>query len=233
VRAEGEGRVEQVSIRRVDGTPSDVESVAVDTLCLGYGFSPAVQLSRQAGCDHVYQLQQGGHVPVRDAWLQTSSAGLFVAGDAAGIRGKDVAMLEGRLVAIGAARQLGIKVARARVLHLRGELGRQDRFAAVLDALFPFPCHLHTLLTDDTVLCRCEEVTVGDVRQAIAQGATTVSAVRMLTRAGMGRCQGRMCGHSVASLLVRELDRPLAAVDQVTPRPPVMPVPLEGMLEES
>ncbi len=106
------------------------------------------------------------------------------------------------------------------------DLARQRRFAAVLDALFPLSAHLGDLLTDDTVLCRCEEITVSQVRQAVAEGATTVSAVRMLTRAGMGRCQGRMCGASVAELLARELDQPVEAVGQATPRPPVVPIPL-------
>jgi NAD(P)H-nitrite reductase large subunit len=102
----------------------------------------------------------------------------------------------------------------------------------VLDDLFPLSAHLGDLLTDDTVLCRCEEVTAGEVRRAIAEGATTVSAVRMVTRAGMGRCQGRMCGSTVAELVARELDRPVEAAGQATPRPPVVPVPLAGLLDD-
>jgi hypothetical protein len=110
-------------------------------------------------------------------------------------------------------------------------LDRQRRFAAVLDDLFPLSAHLSDLLTNDTVLCRCEEITVGQVRQAITKGATTVSAVRMLTRAGMGRCQGRVCGASAAELLARELGQPVEAAGQATPRPPVLPIPLDGLLD--
>jgi NAD(P)H-nitrite reductase large subunit len=88
------------------------------------------------------------------------------------------------------------------------------------------------LLTDDTVLCRCEEITVGEIRQAIEEGATTVSAVRMLTRAGMGRCQGRMCDSPVADLLAEELNQPVEAAGQSTPRPPIVPVPLGALVEE-
>jgi NADPH-dependent 2,4-dienoyl-CoA reductase/sulfur reductase-like enzyme len=230
-RAEGRGRVESAQIRPLRGAGSGVENVSVDTVCLGYGFSPAVQLSRQAGCEHVYRPGEGGHIPSRDAWLQTTREGLFAAGDSASIGGKDVAILEGRLAALGAARQLGLDVSSERVSRVKRRLTRQRRFVAVLDDLFPFPSHLQDLLSDDTIVCRCEEVTVGEIRQAIAKGATTVSAVRMLTRAGMGRCQKRMCGHTVAGLLARELDQPLEMVDHVTPRPPVIPVPLEGMEE--
>jgi NADPH-dependent 2,4-dienoyl-CoA reductase/sulfur reductase-like enzyme len=233
-RAEGDGRVEQALIKPVAGSPggAPIESVALDTICLGHGFTPAVQLSRLAGCEHHYHTRQRAYVPLRDEWQGTTLAGLFVAGDGAGIGGKDVARLEGRLAALGAARTLGQDVPPDNIAALRRDLARQRRFAAVLDDLFPLSAHLGDLLTDDTVLCRCEEITVGQVRQAIAEGATTVSAVRMLTRAGMGHCQGRMCGASVAELLARELGQPVEAAGQATPRPPVLPVPLDGLLDD-
>jgi len=232
MRVEGEGSVERVTIQCLSGVESEEQVVAADTVCLGYGFSPAVQLSRQAGCEHIYRPGKGGHTPVRDEWLQTTRPGLFAVGDAAGIRGKDVAMLEGRLAAIGAGRQLGASVSSQKISEVRRRLARERRFAAMLDDLFPVPVHLQDMLTDDTIVCRCEEVTVREIRQAIAEGAATVSAVRMLTRAGMGRCQGRMCGHSIAALLARDLARAMEDVDQVTPRPPVVPVPMEGMKAE-
>jgi NADPH-dependent 2,4-dienoyl-CoA reductase/sulfur reductase-like enzyme len=231
---EGEGCVERAGIGPVDGLPAGAspETVSADTVCLGHGFTPAIQLSRLAGCEHRYQPMQRAYVPVRDEWLETTLAGLFVAGDGAGIGGKDVARLEGRLAALGAVRALGREVPSGQVAALRRALARQRRFAAVLDALFPLSAHLAELLTDDTLLCRCEEVTVGQVRRAIAEGATTVSAIRMLTRAGMGRCQGRMCGPPVAELLAGELGQPVEAVGQATPRPPVVPIPLAGLLDD-
>ncbi len=230
-RADGEGQVERAVIGPVGGPPA--EMLVVDTICLGHGFTPAVQLSRLAGCEHCYQPARRAYVPVRDEWLQTTLAGLFVAGDAAGIGGKDVARLEGRLAAQGAARALGRGSAAGQAARLRRQLEHQQRFAGTLDALFPLSAHLGDLLTDDTVLCRCEETTVSEVRRAVAEGATTLSAVRTLTRAGMGRCQGRMCGSPVAELVARELSRPVEAVGQVTPRPPVVPIPLDGLIDEA
>jgi NADPH-dependent 2,4-dienoyl-CoA reductase/sulfur reductase-like enzyme len=233
-RAEGEGCLERAVISPVAGSSGGApsETVAVDTICLGHGFTPAIQLSRLAGCEHHYQPVQRAYVPLRDEWLQTTLVGLFVAGDGGGIGGKDVARLEGRLAARGAARTLGQTLDPEGTAALRRELDRQWRFAAVLDDLFPLSGHLAGLLTDDTLLCRCEEITVGQVRQAIAEGATTVSAARMLTRAGMGHCQGRMCGTSVAELLARELGQPVEAVGQATPRPPVVPIPLQGLIDD-
>ena len=238
--AEGEGRVEQALIGPAPGqdggsgrTASSKETLSVDAICLGHGFVPAVQLSRLAGCEHRYQPVQRSYVPVRNGELQTTLAGLYVAGDGAGIGGKDVAQCEGRLAALGAARKLGREVDAGKVSDVQQALNRQRRFAAVLDALFPTSAHLVDLLTDDTVLCRCEEITVGQIRRVIKEGATTVSAIRMLTRTGMGRCQGRMCGIWVAELLARELNQPVEAAGQSTPRPPIVPVPLGGLVGEA
>lgn len=230
-RAEGDGQVVRAVIGPVSGGAA--ETLDVDTICLGHGFTPSVQLARQAGCEHRYDPGQRAYLPVRDEWLQTTQEGIFVAGDAAGIGGKDVALWEGRLAALAAARQLGRAVPPDRLAAARRELARQRRFAAVLLDLFPASAHLGDLLTDDTVLCRCEEITVAEVRRAVAEGAETLNAVRMVTRAGMGRCQGRMCGGPVSELIARELGRPVEALGQVTPRPPVAPVPLEGLLEEA
>ena len=228
-RAEGDGRVERAVIGPVAG--GSTETVAVDTICLGHGLSPSVQLARQAGCQHRYDAVQRVYLPERDAGLQTTLPGLFVAGDGAGIGGKDVAMWEGRLAALGAAGQLGRTAPAERAAEIGRQLTHQRRLGAALLDMFPASAHLGDLLTDDTVLCRCEEITVGDIRRAVAEGATTLNAVRMVTRAGMGRCQGRMCGGPVLDLIARELGQPPESLGQVTPRPPVVPVPLEGLLE--
>jgi NAD(P)H-nitrite reductase large subunit len=221
--------VERAFIGPVQG--GVLETVVVDTICLGHGLTPSTQLARQAGCQHRYDPEQRVYLPVRDERLQTTLPGVFVVGDGAGIGGKDVAQWEGRLAALSAARQLGRTVTPGRAGVVQRELTHQRRLAAALLAMFPASAHLGDLLTDDTVLCRCEEITVGEIRQAVAEGATSLNAVRMVTRAGMGRCQGRMCGGSVLDLVARELGQPAKVLGQVTPRPPIIPVPLEGLLE--
>ncbi len=228
-RAQGDGRLEKVVIGPIDGAVAGPDTVRADALCLSHGFLPATELSCQAGCEHRYRADQAAIVPVRDEWLQTTRAGLFAAGDCAGVCGKDVAMLEGRLAAMGAARHLGRPVPAARILAVKRELVKQRRFAAVLDDLFPSSPGLADLLTEDTVICRCEEITVGEVRSIIAEGATTMTAVRRLTRAGMGRCQGRMCASSITRLVAEERGCPVEAVRQATGRAPIVPVPLEEL----
>ncbi len=228
--AQGENRVAQAAVGRPDG--SERRMLRVDTICLGYGFVPAVQLARQAGCEHRYDPQMGGWVLQRDEWLQTSLAGIFTAGDGAGIGGKDTAIWEGQLAALGAARTLGIPATPQRVAQIRRELARQQRFAALLNGLFPFPSQAIDFLDENMIVCRCEGIRVKELRQRIAEGADTPGLLRKLTRAGMGRCQGRMCSHAVAEMLSRQTGRPLDQIGVATTRPPVMPIPLEGLIED-
>ncbi len=78
---------------------------------------------------------------------------------------------------------------------------------------------------DDIVICRCQEVTKGEIRQAIAEGAATVNGVKRRTRAGMGLCQGKACQRLVARIIAEETVKPLAAIHPGTVRPPVRPLP--------
>ncbi|MEA3356508.1 MAG: (2Fe-2S)-binding protein [Candidatus Bipolaricaulota bacterium] len=84
-------------------------------------------------------------------------------------------------------------------------------------------------MDDDTLVCRCEEVTVGEIRQAIREGAVDVTGVKRRTRAGMGLCQGRTCERLVMRILSQELGRPMSEFEPDTVRPPVMPVTFESL----
>ena len=110
VRAEGDGRVEQVVHAAVDAAWRPVvgteETVAADTLCLGYGFFPSTELLRLAGCAFSYDEDLGGPTVVRDDWLRTSAPSVSAAGDGTGVAGSHVAIDEGRLAALGALLEL-------------------------------------------------------------------------------------------------------------------------------
>ena len=78
--------------------------------------------------------------------------------------------------------------------------------------------------TGSVVICRCEEVTEDEIREAIRDGATTVNAVKRRTRAGMGTCQSRSCYQHVARLISEELNKPVSEITGITSRPPVQPI---------
>jgi NAD(P)H-nitrite reductase large subunit len=94
----------------------------------------------------------------------------------------------------------------------------------MLADVFRFRSGLWQLATDDTEICRCEEVTVGDVRRAIRDGVITLNALRGATRIGMGRCQGRYCEVAAAHLLADMTGQSIEAVGIFTPRVPLVPV---------
>lgn len=86
-------------------------------------------------------------------------------------------------------------------------------------------------MTDGMVVCRCEEVTDGEIAAALDEGARTLNDVKRRTRAGMGMCQGRWCSHAVAALVAEQTGQPLATLAPMTARPPVQPVAL-GVLAD-
>jgi bacterioferritin-associated ferredoxin len=81
-------------------------------------------------------------------------------------------------------------------------------------------------LTEDTIICRCEDVTYGQIVKAIRAGFTTIEEIKRILRCGMGACQGRTCGRLIAQMIAQETAQPLSQVAQPTTRPPSMPTEL-------
>ena len=239
IRAEGHKQVERAVIARVDraGHPiaDSEQTIEVDTICQGYGLVPATRLSRVLGCEHIFHPVLHTYTPVRDDWLQTSIEGCFVAGDAAEIIGKNGALIEGKLAAVAAACQLGKinqEQASERANELQGALNRERSFASRLNRAFAPQPGIWSLMEDDTVICRCEQVTLAHIKQAVRDGVDSFAGVKNHTRAGMGWCQGRMCWMNAAQVLADELGISLENASRHTVRPPIFPVTLGDLLEE-
>ena len=231
VRAEGAEEVERAVVARCDADwhpiPGTDRTLQVDTICIGYGFVPAVQLTRLLGCEHAYRPRAGGWVPTHDDAMQTSVPGVYVAGEVAGIGGAYAAMAEGRLAGLAAARQVGRSVDPAALEAARKERAHYRAFGDLINELFEVRPGIYDLMTDDVTVCRCEEVTAGDVRAMLEDWTANVNVVKAVTRTGMGPCQGRICGGLVAELTARGTGRRPDEVDFFHPRPPLKPIPLE------
>jgi bacterioferritin-associated ferredoxin len=191
-----------------------------------------------AGCEHIDRADLGGIVPVRDDNLLTCQPGIYVAGDAGGITGAAAARVEGRLAALNALRQLGRDNRDEPALErARRALSRERDFAAALAAVFAPGPGLDDLAADDTLICRCENVTLGQIRKAVRGGARAVNEVKGLTCVGLGLCQGRVCGTLAPRFIARELAALGCAVppqpDLLTVRPPVHPLPLTTLSEHA
>jgi thioredoxin reductase/bacterioferritin-associated ferredoxin len=246
VEARGNSQVEEAVICRVDDAgqplPGTSETSAVDTIAIGYGLIPSTELSRLLGCVHEFRPKQGGYVPRRDAEMQTSLPGVYAAGDGASIGGSELAQIEGRIAAFSAAGRLGKlseTAARHAIERERPGLARQQRFARMLSELFTPGAGLYGLARDDTMICRCEEVTLGEIRQAVAEGATTANEIKGLTRTGMGNCQGRICGELVARIIAAETTsqrgdaHTIESARVFTARSPIHPLPLDALADYS
>lgn len=242
IEARGADQVEEAVIARLDANWRPIsgseQTIPVDTILIGYGFIPSTELSRLLGCQHEYDLRRGGYVPVRGRNMQTSLTGVYMAGDGAGIGGAELSALEGAVAGISAAGMLGHLAAvqvTEQVARLEGRLARQRSFAHMLGEFYTPGPGIFDLAREDTVICRCEEVTLGDIRAAAADGVRSTTELKALTRLGMGNCQGRICGELAARILAREAglgDGYLAsrhATGIFTPRPPIHPIPLADM----
>ena len=195
-----------VTIARTDhrgrprtGTERDL---ACDVLATGLGFTAALDLPLQLGCP-VIRGADGGLAVGVDRVQRTGVPGVLAAGETTGVGGAELALLEGLLAGAAAAGGLGFapSVPAARLRHWQRRIGGLRRFAAGLHRAFPVPEGWPDGLEDATVVCRCEEVNVGQVRDAVHElGATDPRTVKLLTRAGMGWCQGRVCGFAVERL---------------------------------
>jgi bacterioferritin-associated ferredoxin len=162
--------------------------------------------------------------------MQTTQAGIFVAGDMTASVGAAVAALQGQVAGLTAAHQLGYLDAsalQARLAPILAGLRHEKQLAAALNQMNLFPAGLATLARDDTLLCRCEEVSLRQVKEAIASGGTDLHQVKVRTRAGMGYCQGRNCSALIAPIVAAETQQPLSALQPFTVRPPLQPIPLE------
>ncbi len=235
VAAHGVDQVESVTIARLDShwrpIPGSEETLACDTLCVGYGFLPSNTLSRLLGAKQEWRPDLGGEVPMRDRHMQTSVPGVYAVGDGAGVGGGPLAQVEGEITGIAAAARTGHGAdgAEKAIRRLVPMLARERRFQRMYAALFTPGPGLYEWSRDDTILCRCEEVTQADVRRAVALGADSASEVKAITRCGMGDCQGRMCGQLVAHCIARETGRPVAEVGLFPPRPPIFPIPIVAL----
>lgn len=224
VEAHGAERLEAVTVAALDADgrvrPGTDRRIACDTLAVGHGMLPHTDLADTLGCR-----LDGMDVQVDDE-QRTGVPGVWAAGETTGIGGSALSLTEGHIAGRSAAARLHGTTPDPREWAAAARTrARLRAFFAALDAVYAPPAHWTEQITDDTVVCRCEEVTGGAIREAVDElGAGDVRTVKLLTRAGMGWCQGRVCGPAVARLAGCEL----------TPsrRPFAGPVPLGVLAAE-
>jgi glycine/D-amino acid oxidase-like deaminating enzyme len=231
IAVEGEGQAERAILVGLgaDGTPGPGSKVAleIDAVLTGDGFRPADELPRLLGCRAHENAQTREPELERDDDGATSEADIFVVGEAGGFGGAHVARAQGELAGLAAARKLGRPAPEA--IEARRALARRRRFQKALWSLFAArPADL-SALPASTILCRCEALSLHDLRTAVARHAIAdIGNLKRLTRAGMGRCQGRYCGGALA-----EIFGPAGgSASPWAPQMPLRPVPVAALARE-
>jgi thioredoxin reductase len=178
------------------------ERIACDTVGLCFGFAPQADLVRAAGVSMRSAGAAGGWAAIVDRWMMTDVPGLYAAGETTGVAGGPAAATEGALAGIAMARDLGLlsdAEAERRATSLRSRHRRQLAFAQLLESLAD-PSPWWPALLPDTLVCRCENVAAGDLERALDSGCSA-NAAKLLTRCGMGVCQGRNCEPTLLRML--------------------------------
>jgi NADPH-dependent 2,4-dienoyl-CoA reductase/sulfur reductase-like enzyme len=211
----GADRVQQVTIRRGNGgsrgsrggrdSQQDL-TLDCERVACGYGLVPNVTLAQALGC----AIGDAGEIVVDDE-QRTSVDCVLAAGECTGIGGAELACVEGEIAGLAAS---GAAVAKRAALH--STRARWRRFGRRVETAFALCDAARALPTDATLLCRCEDVSIGEVRHC-----ADWREAKLQTRCGMGACQGRICGVAASVYF----GWPLAA-----PRPPFSPAQIGTLI---
>jgi NADPH-dependent 2,4-dienoyl-CoA reductase/sulfur reductase-like enzyme len=209
--------------------------IASELILLHQGVVPNTQISWSLRLRHNWHAQQLCWSAERDAWGETSQAGIFIAGDGGAIGGALAAQQQGRLTALACAGQLQRLSASTVQQHARPyqrALRRHLAARPLLDVLYR-PLKQNRIPADAVLLCRCEEVSAGELRQQVALGCLGPNQSKAFSRCGMGPCQGRLCGLSVTEVIAEQRGVPPAEVGYYRIRAPLKPITLAQLASEA
>lgn len=220
----GDRHVEGLKWRDSSGRWHVIECDAVGA---SFGLRPETQLADLAGCEFFFDELARQWLPVVRSGGRSTAHGVYLAGDCAAIGGADVAELTGQRAAYSVLEDLDVRSDLQHVRQIDFDLARHARFRKGLEAAYPFPVHLIDRMEDSLMVCRCEGVSVGELRASfIKTAAPEVNRLKAFTRVGMGRCQGRVCGSIAAEILAQKSGKPLAEVGRIRGQHPIKPIPL-------
>ncbi len=246
LRREGVTVLQGVTPVRIDGSDAiGAEAVVVrdaqgrerrfecDAVGLGWHLRAETQLADLARCEFTFDEVSRQWLPRIDADGRSSTAGVYLAGDGARILGADGAEAAGRLAALAALADLGHAAGRATYeaesTSLQRTLAQMDRFRQGLAHAFPWPHAQVAAVSDEAIVCRCEAVTAGELRRCANPADSglaigDVNRAKAFSRVGMGRCQGRFCGHASAEIVAHASGVPVQMVGRLRSQAPVKPL---------
>lgn len=225
---EGETGVSRISFR------SRGKAVRLETslLLLHQGVVPNTQLSWSVDAEHKWSNARLCWEPVTDEWGRLGETSLYVAGDSRAIVGAQASAMQGRLAALAIAKDIGrIADLPERVRTYRHALERYTRIRPFLEVLYRPKDATRVPIADEVIVCRCEEVTAGQVRGFVQLGCLGPNQAKAFGRCGMGPCQGRFCGLTVTEIIAAARGVSPEDVGYYRIRPPIKPVLLGDFVD--
>ncbi|MCD5996571.1 NAD(P)/FAD-dependent oxidoreductase [Pseudomonas sp. CDFA 602] len=220
-RVDGEQRVSGVQWMR-NGRSTQL---SCDAVAFAHALRSETQLADLLGCAFEWSALNRAWLPMCDDAGRSSVPTVYLAGDGAGIMGADAAEMAGELAALSVLQDSGHTIDADRISTLKSRLRRIRHFRHGLETAFPFPEEWAARVPDSTLICRCEEVSAGDIRSTVQDGHWEINRVKAMCRVGMGRCQGRMCGLAAAEIIACESNRPVDQIGRLRGQSPIKPLP--------
>ena len=207
-----------------------VKKINAEVLAVGHGLTPSTDITRLLRVEHIYNELKGGWIAKIDRYFRSSMRNLYITGDGSGISGAIAANDKGKLTAYAVLYDTNIineNEFKNKTDKILKKLNRYEIFAKGIANLNSTPKELIENIGNDTILCRCEDITKKEIIQAIKKGAKNLNQIKTWTRFGMGPCQGRTCHYSVARVVSEELKCEVKDLSYLTGRTPIRPFPLD------
>jgi NADPH-dependent 2,4-dienoyl-CoA reductase/sulfur reductase-like enzyme len=215
--------------------PGSEKTIRTQCLAVGHGFAANIELPQAAGCRLSFDRDAHGWVVEVDEGMCTSLPGIYASGELTGVAGARKSLIEGQIAGHSIARDLGLEKEQGyqpRLSRLRRIREKEINFGRLINRISVPPVGLWRNIHDDTIICRCEDVTMGNIRKSSVDGALTPGGIKRATRCGMGMCQGRTCGPVLHDLISMQagLSHP---APPLSARIPVKSIAMSSLLDRA
>ncbi len=236
IEARGDKYLEEVVVGKVDnkgGLISGTEKTyKTNALAVGYGFVPNIEAPQLAGCKLEYAQEKGGWtVKVNDS-LETSVENILAAGEITGVGGAFKSINEGKIAAYSILNKLEIeseKTTAPLLKKLTKERKHHLSFVKCFNSLYDIKKQSILEIPDETIICRCENITMKSIKETINMGCNDPNSLKMSVRCSMGQCQGRTCAPVIYDILHSLCDKSHEEIGLYSVRPPFKPVSIAAL----
>jgi NADPH-dependent 2,4-dienoyl-CoA reductase/sulfur reductase-like enzyme len=240
IEARGDKELEEVVVAKVDrkgGIISGTEKTySIPALAMGYGFVPNIEAPQLAGCELEYSQDRGGWIVKVNDRLETTKENIFAAGEITGVGGAFKSITEGEIAAAAILNKFELshntayaeklkKLLRARKHHMS--------FVKCFNGLYEIKPKTIQDIPEETIICRCENVTKKTIIDAIQSGCQDPNGLKMSVRCAMGQCQGRTCAPVIYDILADVCDTNRQDIGLYSVRPPFKPVSVKALRDST